>query len=157
MGYSRSKKLGTLLSVFVMLGVTGVSVYFFSSENNIGDNRSQSLGMQKADFNGNGQTTSGNKEHLNDKVPPTVAIKNPILNTKVNKNAEVIIHVDAVDPAGISKVDFFVEGALICTDLVQLYTCKWKAPAISKKYTIQAKAYDNSGNVAVADSAVFVN
>ena len=47
----------------------------------------------------------------------------------------------------VSRVDFLVNGSVVCSDAAASYTCSWKAPAAPKTYQAQAKAYDSQGNV----------
>jgi hypothetical protein len=49
---------------------------------------------------------------------------------------------------GVTRVDFYVNGSLQCTDTTASYSCNWRVPARkNKSYGIQAKAYDAAGNV----------
>ncbi|MBI4225612.1 S8 family serine peptidase [Candidatus Roizmanbacteria bacterium] len=79
---------------------------------------------------------------------PNVSITNPVDGTTVKRGTKVIIMAAASDPSGVSRVEFYINGAIKCTDTTSSYTCSWNVPA--KKgvsYTIQAKAYDAKGNV----------
>jgi hypothetical protein len=51
----------------------------------------------------------------------------------------------------VSKVEFYVNGSLVCTDTTAPYSCAWKVPAKTRtSYTIEARAYDAAGNTASA-------
>jgi chitinase len=54
----------------------------------------------------------------------------------------------ASDNVGVVKVEFYVNGALMCTEAGAPYNCTWKVPgAPHAKYQLQGKAYDAAGNV----------
>jgi hypothetical protein len=59
----------------------------------------------------------------------------------------VTIQATASDVSGIAKVVFYVAGKVTCTDTSAPYSCDWTVPASpGKKYSLQAKAFDVSGN-----------
>jgi hypothetical protein len=54
---------------------------------------------------------------------------------------------------GVTKVEFWVQGARKCTDTATPYTCTWKTPGQSgTASTLQAKAYDAAGNISTSAS-----
>jgi parallel beta-helix repeat protein len=99
-----------------------------------------------------GNTASGTPIFvtITDTVAPTVTITSPINNAKVSKNTIVTIRATATDSfSGISKVEFYVNGILKCTDTASLYTCAWTVPSPrGVAYALQAKAYDLANNSA---------
>jgi hypothetical protein len=49
---------------------------------------------------------------------------------------------------GVSRVAFYVNGNLLCTDTTASYSCNWRVPGGRRKsYQPQAKAYDSAGNI----------
>jgi hypothetical protein len=51
----------------------------------------------------------------------------------------------------VQRVEFFIEGALLCTDTLSTYECQWAVPAAANRtYRISATTYDTSGNSSVA-------
>ncbi|MBX4189616.1 S8 family serine peptidase [Candidatus Parcubacteria bacterium] len=83
---------------------------------------------------------------------PTVGITSPTNNATVKKNSNVTIKANATDNIGVSRVEFYVNSALQCTDSATPYTCSWKVPNVgSKSYQLQAKGYDAAGNVGSSD------
>ena len=85
-----------------------------------------------------------------DNVPPAVSITGPAITTAARRST-VTITASATDNAGVSKVEFYVNSALTCSDTIYPYSCTWKVPnSPNKKYAIVAKAYDNAGNVATS-------
>jgi chitinase len=81
-------------------------------------------------------------------TPPTVALITPLNGSTVARKSTVTIGANASDNVGVTKVEFYVNGSLICTDNTGSYTCAWKVPAVSgRSYQLQAKAYDTAGKV----------
>jgi hypothetical protein len=62
----------------------------------------------------------------------------------------VTITAAAYDNSAVSKVEFSVNGKLLCADVSAPYRCTWKVPGKKQTYTIAAKAYDSTGNTAVS-------
>lgn len=90
-----------------------------------------------------------------DTTPPTVSITSPLNNSKVSRNKTTIIKASASDTSGIARIEFYVNGALKCTDTTASYTCAWLVPSPRNVvYTLQAKAYDNFGNTGFANIKV---
>lgn len=82
-----------------------------------------------------------------DKTPPAVSITSPFNGAAVARNTFVIVSANATDNIAVSKVEFYVNNSLTCTDTALAYTCSWKVPsAKGKSYTIQARATDASNN-----------
>lgn len=84
-----------------------------------------------------------------DTISPIVSITSPLNGSKVRKNSNVTVAATASDNVAVSKVEFFVAANLVCTDTTSPYSCVWKVPKQPRvTYSIQAKAYDTSGNTA---------
>ncbi len=76
---------------------------------------------------------------------PTVALTAPADGTVVTSAAPVTISADAADSDGsVSKVEFYVDGALVGTDTLAPHSVSW-TPVGPKAYGISAVAYDNRG------------
>ncbi len=81
-----------------------------------------------------------------DIIAPTATLVSPLAGT-VLKATKVVITGIATDDIGISKVEFYVNKKVQCTDLTAPYSCTWNVPGVAgKTYPIQAKAYDAAGN-----------
>jgi len=91
-----------------------------------------------------------------DNTPPQVTITAPANNATVS--GTTTITATASDAAGISKVEFYVDGVLKGTDYTAPYTCSWATAGSLFRFghILQAKAYDPSGNVGVSNK-VMVN
>lgn len=93
-----------------------------------------------------------------DNVAPTVAITNPANNAIVARKSNVTITATASDNVGVTRVDFFVNGALQCSDTTAPYSCGWRVPnPMNRTYQIQARAFDAAGNNATATIQVRAN
>jgi hypothetical protein len=85
---------------------------------------------------------------IQDSTPPAVTITSPLNEAPVNKNSTVTISATASDNVSVTKVAFYINGKLTCSDMTSPYTCTWKVPgAPGRTYQLQAKAYDGQGNV----------
>ena len=86
-----------------------------------------------------------------DNIPPTVSITNPANGAIVARKSTVTITATASDNVGVTRVDFLVNGAVQCTDTTAPYSCNWRVPgAPNKTYQLQARAFDQAGNVGSA-------
>ena len=90
-----------------------------------------------------------------DTIAPQVNVTNPTDGANVARKANVTLSADATDNVGVSRVEFYVNGSLQCTDTTATYTCNWKVPnPPNRTYQIQARAFDQAGNSAVATAQV---
>ena len=86
-----------------------------------------------------------------DTTPPTVSITSPANGSIVPKKGNVTITASASDNIGVARVEFFVKGTLLCTDVSFPYSCNWRvASPPNKVYQLQARAFDQAGNSATA-------
>ena len=82
-----------------------------------------------------------------DNIAPQVSITNPTDGATVTRKANVSIMANASDNVGVTRVEFYVNGNLQCTDTTASYTCSWKVPnPPNRTYQIQARAFDQAGN-----------
>jgi hypothetical protein len=91
-------------------------------------------------------TTSSSVSVTVDNAAPTVSITAPTNGSTVN--GTVAVNSTAADNAGgsgISKVEFYVDGALTGTDVSTPYNFSWNTTALAfgTSHTLTAKAYDN--------------
>jgi hypothetical protein len=83
-----------------------------------------------------------------DAAAPDVTIMSPTGGALVQKKSTVTINATATDESGVTRVEFYVNGQLLCSDTSSAYSCGWKVPASpGRTYQLQAKAYDTQGNV----------
>ncbi|MCL5069934.1 MAG: Ig-like domain-containing protein [Actinobacteria bacterium] len=82
-----------------------------------------------------------------DKIVPIVNITYPYNGGTVVRARTINITASASDNVGVKKVEFYVNGALKCSDTVFSYSCSWLVPnKTGVAYTLTAKAYDAAGN-----------
>jgi subtilisin family serine protease len=89
-----------------------------------------------------------------DTQPPSVAITSPSGGTV---SGVVSVNVSASDNVGVARVELLVAGALLASDSSAPFSFAWDTSRVSDgPKTLQAKAYDASGNVA-SSTTVTVN
>ena len=93
-----------------------------------------------------------------DATAPTVSITAPANNASIGGGNTVSITTNAADTSsGIQKVEFYIDGTLKQTVSTSPYNYSWGTTGVALgSHTIQAKAYDNTGNSA-SSSIVNVN
>jgi hypothetical protein len=91
-----------------------------------------------------------------DNMAPTVSITNPANGSIVARKSTVSITASASDNIGVIRLEFYINGALQCTDSQAPYGCSWKVPnnGSIKNYRLDAKAYDAANNVGTANLIV---
>jgi len=91
-----------------------------------------------------------------DNMAPTVSITNPANGSTVARKSTVSITASASDNIGVIRLEFYINGALQCTDSQAPYGCSWKVPnnGSIKNYRLDAKAYDAANNVGTATLTV---
>jgi len=81
-----------------------------------------------------------------DTTAPSVAISSPASGATVS--GTVSVSAGASDSVGVSKVDFYVNGALVSTDSSSPYSYSWDTTTLSNgSYSLSARAYDAAGNI----------
>jgi hypothetical protein len=85
-----------------------------------------------------------------DTTAPSVAITYPTNNSSIPRKQSITIQADAYDNFGVTKVEFYVDNALACSDAIAPYSCVWSVPAKPNTlYQIAAKAYDAASNTSI--------
>jgi hypothetical protein len=85
---------------------------------------------------------------MKDTVAPTVRITSPANGATVNRYRVITLTAAAYDNVGVTKVEFYVNNSLRCTDKSTPYNCSWYSGSKRyTKYTIKAKVYDKAGNI----------
>jgi len=80
-----------------------------------------------------------------DTTPPTVALTAPLDGATVTGVTQVTA--SAADDVGVSRVEFYLNGALQGSDNAGPYSLAWDTSALARgSYTWTAKAYDAAGN-----------
>jgi len=92
-----------------------------------------------------------------DTIAPTVSITNPANNAIVARRSTVTITATASDNVGVTRVEFLVNGVLRCSDTTAPYSCNWTVPNVrNRTYQLQARAFDQAGNIGTASIQVRV-
>lgn len=94
-----------------------------------------------------------------DATNPTVSITAPTSGTSVTAGATVNITATASDSVGVTKVEFYVDGALKSTDTSSPYAYAWPTTGVTAgTHSLTARAYDAANNTATsAPVSVTVN
>jgi hypothetical protein len=92
-----------------------------------------------------------------DTTPPTTAITAPAAGSTVSGTVNVTA--SASDNVGVTRVEFYLDGALQSTDTTSPYAWSWNTTTASNgSHTLQSRAYDAAGNVGTsANVGVTVN
>jgi chitinase len=140
----------------VLTGIRTSTPYRFSWDTTQGADGVHTLQSRACDAAGNigdSALISVTVNNFPDVTPPVVSITSPQNGDAIRRKSSVIISAVASDNAGIAKVEFYVNGILLCTDTVESYTCDWKVPAAKTKasYALQAVAYDRKGNIGYSE------
>jgi len=89
-------------------------------------------------------------------TPPSVSITNPLADSKVT--GKTTISVSASSPSGISNVKIYIDSTLVVQLTSGPFNYKWNTVNTANgMHTITAKAYDVSGNSAVASENVYTS
>jgi hypothetical protein len=81
-----------------------------------------------------------------DATPPSVAITRPSNGQWVLGASSVTITANATDNVGVTKVQFYANGALIGTDSIAPFGMVWGVSGKRGAFALTAKAYDAAGN-----------
>lgn len=86
-----------------------------------------------------------------DTVAPQVSVTSPTSGESVSRTVQ--IRAAASDNVGVARVDFFVDGMLIASDVSAPYECAWNTnKALAGDHTLTATAHDAAGNSATSAS-----
>jgi hypothetical protein len=96
-------------------------------------------------------TATGGGTYTVDTAPPTVSVTAPANNSTVALGTTPTLSATATDASSaVTKVEFYVDGALFNTDTTSPYSATWTTGVTAGAHTIQAKAYDTFNNVATS-------
>lgn len=89
---------------------------------------------------------------VKDTTAPVTSVTAPVDLAYVAVRTSVLIGAVASDDVGVTSVQFYVNGRLMCTATAAPYQCAWKVPyGRGKTYTLQTKAYDAAGNFGLSN------
>jgi hypothetical protein len=93
-----------------------------------------------------------------DVISPSARITYPLDGDTVPRGDYVLIRSHVWDNAALARVDYLVNGKIICSQTEPvpsfgftspLYSCWWQVPKRSTTYRLEVRAYDTAGNVNV--------
>ncbi len=89
---------------------------------------------------------------MGDTLKPVISITSPSSGASFKRKAVVTINASGSDNIAVSKVEFYVNNVLVCTDTIAPYTCTWTAPNTTGAFTLQSRAYDAAGNIGISSN-----
>ncbi|ACH38815.1 repeat-containing protein [Citrifermentans bemidjiense Bem] len=138
-----------------LVATSTAAPYGFSWNTANAANGSYTVSAKAYDAAGNVGQASATVSVFNDTTAPSVAISSPVAGSTVN--GTVSLYANASDNVGVTKVEFYLDGALQATSTAAPYGFSWNtANAANGSYTVSAKAYDAAGNVGQASATVSV-
>ena len=85
-----------------------------------------------------------------DTVAPTVTISSPTNGATVRNTVK--IYVNSADQVGVTKVEFYLNGALFGSSISATPVFNWNTRYAAKgAHTLQAYAYDVAGNIGASN------
>jgi M6 family metalloprotease-like protein len=126
------------------------SPFSFSWDTTTASNGAHSLTSKAYDAAGNVGTSAAVSvtvsNTITDTQAPVTSVTSPANGTTVS--AIVMVTASATDNVGVSRVEFYVDGALASTDTTAGYSHAWNTTTIANgTHTLYTKAYDAAGNV----------
>ena len=140
----------------ILQTTAGSAPYAFTWNTRAIANGSYTLSALAYDAAGNvGQSASVAVNVFNDTTAPAVSITFPLNNS--TRGGSLSVSASASDNVAVSRVEFYLNGALQSTSGSAPYGFTWNTAALANgAYTLTAKAYDAAGNVGQS-AAVTVN
>jgi hypothetical protein len=135
-----------------LLNTDTAAPYAFAWNTTSLPNGSHTLQARASDAAGNvGTSASVTVTVSNDKTAPTVSITAPAAGATVIGTTTV--SASASDTEGVTRVDFYDGTALLGTDTTTPFSYTWNTTgAAAGSHTLQARAYDPTGNVGTSAS-----
>jgi subtilase family serine protease len=93
-----------------------------------------------------------------DTIPPAISITSPLNGSTVRRKTNITVAATATDNVAVTKVLFYRNNALICTDagptIDNKYSCSMYTGNAGNKVTYKATAFDAAGNSTPASVTV---
>ncbi len=84
----------------------------------------------------------------NNLIPPHLTILSPQSGSLVTPGSSVLINATASSNITLAKVEFLVNGQIVCTSTFSPYICSWTVPSQpTATYLIVVRAFDLTGNL----------
>lgn len=92
-------------------------------------------------------TASGNPPGPGDTISPSISLTSPANGLTVT--GAISLAATASDNVGVAKVEFYIDGGLVGTDMTSPYSISWNSAGVNDgPHTAYAKAFDGAGNSA---------
>ncbi len=134
----------------VLLGTDVAAPYSINWVTNSEVPGSHTLYSRAYDLAGNANSSTSVTVTVKDQVAPTTTITGPIEGSVLTRRWGININAVAADNVGVARVEFYVNGALKCTDTTSQYVCPWTVPNSKGTYLLQTKAYDAANNMGLS-------
>lgn len=136
-----------------LLSATNVPPYAYNWDSKLAANGIYTLSAIAYDAAGNaGQSQIVTVNVFNDLLAPTVAVTAPGSGSTVS--GTVTVTASASDNVGVSKVEFYRDGAVVAISSGAPYSYSWDTTSVANgSYTLTAKAYDSAGNAGVSQTS----
>ncbi len=132
----------------VLLSTDSIAPYSASWDTTTATEGAHSLTAQASDAAGNTGTSAAVNVTV-DNTGPAVNVTSPANGATVS--GSVTISANASDPAGVTQVQFFVDGLLQSTDTTAPYSTSWDSTtAADGAHSLTARATDSVGNVGLS-------
>jgi hypothetical protein len=83
-----------------------------------------------------------------DTTAPIVTVKSPVNGENISKSANVTISATATDNIKVTKMEVYIDGALMSVSTTSSISYKWDTRKLAKgPYNILVKGYDQAGNI----------
>ncbi|WP_246043772.1 Ig-like domain-containing protein [Geomonas edaphica] len=128
------------------------SPYVYSWNTSVLPPGSYTLMTKAYDAAGNiGQSSNVTVNVASDVTAPTVSLTSPVNNVTVS--GSVNIAASASDNVGVSRVEFYLNNALLSATNMSPYSYSWDSRGVANGiYTLTAKAYDAAGNLGLSQN-----
>jgi thermitase len=88
-----------------------------------------------------------------DTTAPTTSITSPANGATVS--GTISVAASASDNVGVTKVEFYLNGALAATDTSSPYSWSWNTTTVANgSHTLSSKAYDAAGNIGTSSNVI---
>ncbi|WPB82347.1 Ig-like domain-containing protein [Archangium violaceum] len=132
----------------VLLGTDTTAPYELSWDSATGADGAHVLTAKAHDTDGRVGTSPAITVNI-DNTLPDVVLTSPAPGAYLGSSA--VLEAAAVDNQSVSKVEFYVDGALLGTDTSAPYTMNWSSGSWTQgAHTLTAKAHDGTGNVRIS-------
>lgn len=137
-----------LLDGAQVLGTVTYAPYSYTWNSKTAASGGHTLSARATDIHGNTATTPAVSVTI-DNTGPAVVLTSPVSGATVG--SVVILQATATDDAGVTRVDFLVNGVLLASDTTAPYAVEWNSSSWADgTQTLTARAHDVLNNVATS-------